>query len=86
MCDCTIDAATVEKMICVEDFCGSCTHTGFHHAIQFWADWDGVVTHFGGNWAGIPHLGHVPLDACPTQEMVWAHVRHHNWKCDYNEP
>lgn len=62
----------LEKDICIVDFAGY-SEPG-HFPVSVFADWDGMVVRFGGDWEGIPDM---PSDEEPTEDQVFAWADRH---------
>lgn len=82
MCTCIIDEEV--SLLCVEDFCGMCTHYGWSHPTAFWADWDGAtVVHFGGAWSHVPDM--TAVGELPTADVVHTHASLYGGHCQKGE-
>jgi hypothetical protein len=88
MCDCTLDTDTHARLICVEDFDGTCHHeaqfdaegwptdAAWSHHTAFWGDYDPETntTHFGGAWNHVPDLH---TQSQPDERTLHAHAGSH---------
>ena len=66
-----------DDWVCVVDFCGNFTFTGYHEPANFCADWSPsrAEVRFGGQWHAVPPM---PAVSEPSEDEVHAWVEKSN--------
>lgn len=64
---------TTQIDVCIEDFNGTAE---YGYPVAYWADWNGAVVTFGGDWGDVPNM---PAKTQPTVEQVHAWADAHIW-------